>query len=177
MADNYLEKKMEEHVRGVHTTARRAPTFIPAGSVCFNLGELRVLVAGFGQQPELAAAIVRAYRRAACRVAFIFGDRRAGASLAQESGSRHYPYGDDAMARVEADLGKVWGGVDLVAKVESNGVELEGRRICRGPGCRQDIFAEKAADACLYLTLPQSRALIDFDVEIDADGTLTRSCR
>ncbi|MCM1066499.1 MAG: hypothetical protein NC418_02875 [Muribaculaceae bacterium] len=177
MADNYLEKKMEEHRRGASLPARHTPTFIPAGAVCFRLGEMRVLVVRLDADPAAGSAIVRAFRRAACKVAFVWDDRTCGSRLAQESGSRHYPFGSDSAERAIADLHKVWGGVDLIIEVESDGVRMGGRRVWRGSGCTPEVFSENIGDVCLYLALPQSCALIDFDMEIAADGSIMRSRR
>ena len=123
MADNYLERKMEEHNRPAprrcNADARRAAAY---GSEA--LCRLRVLVAA--EDPGVAADTVRTFRAAGCRTAFTYPDMRAGASLAQATGARCYPCpGLDAAAlsRCLADLRYHWGGIDLLV-ADSSAVAL-----------------------------------------------------
>lgn len=117
MADNYLERKMEEHGRPAprrcNADARLATAF-----GCEALCHLRVLVvsADYGAVAEA----VRVFRAAGCRTAFTaVGDgRRHGTTLAQTCGARCYPcLQADAQTygRIAADLRYHWGGVDVVA--------------------------------------------------------------
>ncbi len=116
MADNYLERKMEEHGRPAprrcNADARLATTF-----GCEALCHLRVFVAS--EDYEAVDAAVRVFRAAGCRTAFTaVGDaRRRGTTLAQMCGARCYPClrGDaSAYMRAVADLRYHWGGVDVV---------------------------------------------------------------
>lgn len=117
MADNYLERKMEEHGRPAprrcNADARLATAF-----GCEALCHLRVLVvsADYGAVAEA----VRVFRAAGCRTAFTaVGDsRRPGTAFAQRCGARCYPcLQADAQTygRIAADLRYHWGGVDVVA--------------------------------------------------------------
>lgn len=117
MADNYLERKMEEHGRPAprrcNADARLATAF-----GCEALCHLRVLV--ISEDYEAVAEAVRVFRAAGCRTAFTaVGDgRRHGTTLAQTCGARCYPClcGDaQTYARAVADLRYHWGGVDVVA--------------------------------------------------------------
>lgn len=123
MADNYLEKKMEEHQRGgaVSRPVRRlSPSGAPQGTVCLKIDALRVFVSDCGS--EFGAAIVRRLRQAACRVAFTAPDQNKGRELAQSTGSRYYP--PVAASGAAADLASVWGGIDVL--VLSDGKLPEG---------------------------------------------------
>ena len=113
MADNYLEKKMDEHRRGAAVSPVRRRLSLTGerpGSVSLKIEPLRVLVSDVAD--EYAAAVVRKLRDAGCRVAFVSSDDKAGRALAQSTGSRYYPssLGDGAAA----DLAATWGGLDAV---------------------------------------------------------------
>lgn len=123
MADNYLEKKMEEYRSGAlsRTNVRRKPiSGEQSGSVRMKIDMLRVIVTdGAG---EYAPAIIGRLREAGCKVAFRSDDEKGGRALAQKSGARFYPASFTGC--VAADLTKVWGGVDAV--VVTDGVITEG---------------------------------------------------
>ena len=72
MADNYLEKKMEEYRSGALSkpAARRlSPTGERPGTVSFRIDQLRVLVTDASD--DVGRAVVRKLRGAGCRVAFV----------------------------------------------------------------------------------------------------------
>lgn len=78
MADNYLEKKMEEHRNGSRTMFRAQKkktraVFITDGLSPEGRGNIRTLSAGGD-----------------CRIAFAGTDSREGSRLAQATGSRFY---------------------------------------------------------------------------------------
>lgn len=113
MADNYLEKKMEEHRQRSgaalqphrHVAASSRP-----GTVSLKLAALRILVSEVSD--DTTAAIVGRLREAGCKVAFGCRDNRCGAELAQKTGSRFYP--SNFVGNIAEDLCKVWDGVDMM---------------------------------------------------------------
>ena len=113
MADNYLEKKMEEHRRGVvikRNMHRMTPGGDRPGTVSFSIDMLRVLVTdGSG---KCGVAIINRLREAGCKVAFSMDDEKAGRTLAQKSGARFYPA--SFTGSISEDLEKAWGGLDAV---------------------------------------------------------------
>lgn len=121
MADNYLEKRMEEYRAGklaaksrtmVHTAA---PKHGP-GDFTLEFPQLRVAV--IGGPVELVEALVRAFRGVDCQVAVCHGDRKRCTQLAQATGCRYYPFdpADGAKrAAVVDDMTVRWGGADVVA--------------------------------------------------------------
>lgn len=127
MADNYLEKKMEEHRRGtVRTVARSlSPVGERRGTVSFKIDDLRVLVTD--GDSDCGAATVRRLREAGCKVAFVAADNRTGRNLAQAVGARHYPA--SFSGDVAEDLFKAWGGIDVavVCGTGRSGVEAAKR--------------------------------------------------
>ena len=116
MADNYLERKMEEHGRPAPRRCN-ADARLAAAFGCEALCHLRGFVVS--EDYDAVAEAVRVFRGAGCRTAFTaVGDaRRRGTTLAQRCGARCYPcFGGDARAysRALADLRYHWGGVDVV---------------------------------------------------------------
>ena len=117
MADNYLEKKMEEHRRGTGVKAARklSPTGERRGMVSLKIDELRVFVSD--ASTNNGAAIVRRLRDAGCKVAFASNDDKAGRNLAQASGTRHYP--TTFKGSVVDDIVKIWGGIDVLVATDN----------------------------------------------------------
>lgn len=91
MADNYLEKKMEEHRRGGAPSYR--PRLTPRGTrpgewlVKFTPCEVFIADAGAPLMPEVIGELAGA----GFRVTFSMADTRLGALLAQRSGARFLP--------------------------------------------------------------------------------------
>ncbi len=115
MADNYLERKMEEHGR---PTPRRcnADARLAAAFGCEALCHLRVFIAS--EDYDTVADAVRVFRAAGCRTAFtaVGAARQRGTALAQACGARCYPClcaDAQAYSRAVADLRYHWGGVDV----------------------------------------------------------------
>lgn len=116
MADNYLEKRMDDLRRGnrqapiARSSLRRA--WQPASQVAFP--PARVVTGGAS---GIGRAIVEAYCKAGCRVAFVDTDMEAGRSTASATGSRFIPLDvADADALVEAmeTLMHSWGDLDII---------------------------------------------------------------
>ncbi|MBD5251075.1 MAG: hypothetical protein HDS56_07870 [Barnesiella sp.] len=128
MADNYLEKKMEEHrsrmAAGVMKRVRQAA---PSGGLVF--AQQRIIVDGAASDWE--AAVVMALRAAGHRVAFM---NPAGSTLAQTSGARCYPLTSDRMPDAVVDLNKHWGGLDMIVRATLSG----------------DILVEDLTDGSLF---------------------------
>ncbi len=108
MADNYLEKKMEEHRRGAAPAHPRTlgPLGVPRGSVCLPLDVRTVFIAPCEADAEVAAELVRTFGEAGCAVGFALKDIKEGRALAQATSTRHYPLEvPEALARFTADKG------------------------------------------------------------------------
>lgn len=177
MADNYLEKKMEEYRSGALSrpnVRRHSPSGARPGTVSFKIDQLRVLVTD--GSTNAAQAVIRKLRDAGCRVAFVSADDKAGRTLSQATGSRYYPAAaaDGAMS----DLREVWGGVDALIVVGSMrppaGDQTDLKKIiivaddpsvdgvARGEGLTvngistRDIEPDSVAHLCLLLCLKDS---------------------
>lgn len=108
MADNYLEKRMEELRSGRLTLKKAIPGIKPKAR--------RVLVAGgcHGLPREKALE----FRQQGYRVAVFDKDEAAGRKLAHDHGIRFHrvDISDDALLRNEIEsLLKVWRGVDAIS--------------------------------------------------------------
>ena len=90
MADNYLEKKMEDLRMGkTGTSAPRRRLSPGAGKICFDFPTRRVLVAGGCH--GIGEAIVDAYLHTGCKVAVFDTDKDKGSAMARDKGIRFYP--------------------------------------------------------------------------------------
>ncbi len=105
MADNYLERKMEEHRRGPMPAYRHRVTSrgLPPGTVSFPFPVRRIIVFSAGEIPDAVAAgnavglrdsLVKALAATGCRVAFTEADIVSRNRLAQTSGACGVAPGD-----------------------------------------------------------------------------------
>lgn len=130
MADNYLEKQMEDYragklapkTRAVHVTS--APLRNP-GDFVMAFPQLRVVL--LGGDVRLVEVLARMFRDVECRVALCSPDSKSFTPLAQSTGCRYYPFDPAIEAKrlaVIYDLTDRWGGVDVVVDLrEAEGSE------------------------------------------------------
>ncbi|MDE6832296.1 MAG: hypothetical protein K2J07_06155 [Muribaculaceae bacterium] len=94
MADNYLEKRMEEHLR--RQAAAKAPTprrqSLRAGEVVIKYPPMRVVVTD--GCTHCGQTLIHALRSLGCRVAFTDPDAAAGRRLEQAEGAQYHPGAD-----------------------------------------------------------------------------------
>lgn len=116
MADNYLEKRMEEHLRGAAMAPRHlSPSGQRPGMLTVKFPRRRILV--IGSSMALATIAVGTLSSAGCRVSFCDSNRKEGTALAQSTGSRFYPVDTlNALSieKVVSDITKLHGGLDAV---------------------------------------------------------------
>ncbi len=111
MADNYLEKRMEEYrsgrlaVRSRTSSSMRAPR--RNDSLTLRYEPMTVAVIADVMHPVVAETI-GAFTAVGCRVAFMAADVREGNAVAQRTGARYYPaaLGLEGML---ADMTAHWG--------------------------------------------------------------------
>lgn len=96
MADNYLERKMDEYRSGKRAGAPRrlTPTGQKAGTVTLPIERLEVFVTS----PD--STLIAAFANTGCRVSFCGEDRREGMRIAERTGARFYPYPADEALRL-----------------------------------------------------------------------------
>lgn len=115
MADNYLERKMEELRSGRLSAPGRSSAPSRKGLAQFPFPEKRVLVVGGANGVGLS--IVKEYLRAGCRVAVFDSDKEKGDELALKDGIRfhHTDFSDpDSTAVQISALFKAWRDIDIV---------------------------------------------------------------
>lgn len=114
MADNYLEKKMEEYRSGKLGQARRK---VARASTAPRdpLTGLRIFVTGGAS--GIGRAIVGEFRAHDCKVAFVDIDRKGGAETAQQSGALFIPCDvadSQALEKALQTVSNRWGDIDVV---------------------------------------------------------------
>lgn len=120
MADNYLERRMEDYRAGklapAHRSAASAGRAVRReGELILKFPRLRVLVAG--SAGGTGEAVVRAFREIDCRVDFLDADYTAGNALAQKSGARFYRTDLGCGEKLEENLSRVFadrGDIDVM---------------------------------------------------------------
>ncbi len=142
MADNYLEKRMEEYRAGKLapkiTRTAAAPQRKP-GEVTVAFPQMNALV--LCGVAALTQTVCGAFGKADMRVALCMADNREGTRIAQTTGSRFYPYAVDDVVKLGSamdDLAGRWGGVDVIADLR---------------GLTAADFGDSAADMAMLLLL------------------------
>ena len=90
MADNYLERRMEEH-RASRMVPRltNKPAPLKSGRVIVEYPPQRILVTG-GDSP-VGQAVIKGFIAMKCPVSFTVSDSTNGATIAQSTGARYIP--------------------------------------------------------------------------------------
>lgn len=106
MADNYLERKMEEH--RLNKTQRLRSSLPVKGKISFNFPPKRVIINR--QDDQLTKALIKAFAEAGCKVAIYIDSATdmtsaGGARVIGVTGNVH----DDL-----ANVIKSWGDVDII---------------------------------------------------------------
>lgn len=147
MADNYLEKKMEEHRRGSNPAPRRplTPAGTTPGSVIYNIGKIIVAIAGTAQVPEVAEATIAALTAHGATVLFDGTDIKTGRAIAQRHAARHIPAeGLDDMTTV----------YPATADADYKLVFSKNEAVFTAPDAKKYTLAYPTPEATLAETLP-----------------------
>lgn len=117
MADNYLERKMEEHLagHGVVYRPKLTPSGRKPGEIVFKFPSRRVFVTGGAS--GIGKAIVKSFAESGCKVAFCDSDSKEGTRTAQALGARFYPVDVTDVAALEKcmeDIFGLWGDIDVL---------------------------------------------------------------
>ncbi len=177
MADNYLERKMEEYARGVRRPASRSTALQRPGTAVLPIPLLHVLIECEDVSAAQVSGTVRAFTAAGCRVAFRCSDAGAGARAAQALSARALPLSPEGAVD---NLLKAWGSVDVIVNFSSDTAAAEKMAASAGEclrrlinvgaqpirmelpqGCTSNAVCSGSnvpADV-VYLSLPQSSVL------------------
>ena len=115
MADNYLERKMEDFRRGKSVTAPKTAAGPRKGYIQFPFPPRKVMIAGIA--PQSALPIIREFSKPGCKVAYISTDKNTGDLFARNEGVRfHWLHNYDAISIEQAfhDTVKAWREIDII---------------------------------------------------------------
>ena len=182
MADNYLEKKMEEYRRGTpRPVMRRSPS-----GVARNIAAMPCALSGAffvcnGQLSPLLRACATALRDTSCRIGFCSIDHSYGNKTAQQLSFQFYPiaeFSDRSVENVIFKASESFGKIDAIIKENDSGVEISGAgsksTITAADDCSEDVFLSVVPRFIVYLLLPQSRDLgISGKFIVDSSGHLS----
>lgn len=118
MADNYLEKKMEEYrskPQVKKSGLKPSSLSTKDGVISVKFPSRRVFVTGGAH--GIGRAIVKAFRDAGCRVAFCDNDEKQGNATAQSTGAQFYPVDVTDVTQLDKCLDALfekWGDIDII---------------------------------------------------------------
>lgn len=116
MADNYLEKKMDDYRRGANTRTPRRSYTNPAAARYLTVEPQRI-VAVLSNHALLEAVLSLMQGLPGVKVAFAGSDTRAGTQLAQATGALFVPsdpHDETTPAKVTSEAIKRWESVDTL---------------------------------------------------------------
>lgn len=159
MADNYLEKKMDDYRRGITSKVSRRSSSTSAGNGAVEIkpGRIGLLI---GDVQLLQAALTVLQRIAGLKIAFVGTDYREGRRLAQASGSLFVPVSSLGVAAhqplLDAAAGR-WGGLDLVVTDFPDDIPSASRIVLEYPlsSLRLQV-SEQSDSAVLRVKIPSA---------------------
>lgn len=143
MADNYLERRMEEYRNGTLAQSLRRSVAMTRKRPKTRYEALRVLVVCPSLNAD-AEKLIRTFAARRCRISFASISRAAGNALAQSCGARFYPtdeMSDEAIAQTAGAAAKHYGSLDAIIYCSEEGRDL-----------RSIAAAANLHDECLLLT-------------------------
>ena len=116
MADNYLERRMEEYRNGTLAQSLHRSVAMTRKRPKTRYEALRVLVVCPGLNAD-AEKLIRGFAARRCRISFASDSRAAGNVLAQSCGARFYPtdeMSNEAIAQTAEAAAKHYGSLDAI---------------------------------------------------------------
>lgn len=158
MADNYLERRMDDYRSGRLAQKSRKPsaTSLPADAMVLRYPALRILLRDDALTPGLVS-LVKALRRVGLRVAVWCGEDAS--ALCMREGARCYPSRMEAH-RVLADLDARWGGVDRAVVLGDATLPGASLRARFPEGADSDLLAR----AILFVLHPDNSPLLEAQI-------------
>lgn len=117
MADNYLERKMEELRSGKLGSAAAHSYASKRRALCYPIRELRVLIVA--RNRKFLRQYDAVFRSAGCRVAVINTISANDTDLGESHGARYYEtVGPEDVAAAIDSLAKAWRDIDVVVMLD-----------------------------------------------------------
>ncbi|WP_301184809.1 hypothetical protein [uncultured Duncaniella sp.] len=157
MADNYLERRMEEYRTGrLASHSKSTPGMRRPHKQCelvLSYPPMNVIVIGpCDTLATLVTATVSAFTGVGSKVAFTSGDPKGSSILAQRTGARYYP-SSFTLDAIVGDIAERWGDIDVVVDLRIIGPEnVDGNTAAD---------TASAARHILYLSHPDNTWLCD----------------
>lgn len=156
MADNYLERRMEQHraaQSALHTTSR--PAQPRAGRVVVNYPPQRVVVNN--AESELGEEIIKALVAVKCHVSIVVDDQSRGSRQAQLTGGRFIPGSlEDALGWMQSHGEHPDIIINLrnntIGSLDNQAISIEPRALKSGPRATAAwcVFASHPANRWLF---------------------------
>ncbi len=116
MADNYLERRMEEYRNGTLAQSLRRSVAMTRKRPKTRYEALHALVVCHGLNAD-AEKLIRTFAARRCRISFASNSRTAGSTLAQSCGARFYPIdemSDEAVSLTAGAAAKHYGSLNAI---------------------------------------------------------------
>lgn len=168
MADNYLEKKMEEHRNRGSLPRRNINSHgLPKGTLPVGLAIDTVFIYSDETWPEGVEEIVKVFGSAGVKTGFAWSNLVFGRRLAQSTASIHYPFAptDIPKARTlfQEKNGKI--AFDIFIKTGECTIDAYGKRlVLRNP------ISQQIAQTALWLAFEPAELFWKSESEIAFDG-------
>ena len=164
MADNYLERRMEEYRNGTLAQSLRRSVAMTRKRPKSRYEALRVLVICPSLNAD-AEKLIRSFAARRCRISFASDNRAAGNALAQSCGARFYPtddISDESMAHTAEAAAKHYGSLDAIIYCGEEARDL--RRIAAASNLTKECLLltasrEDLPDTCHFNTGDEDFAL------------------
>lgn len=158
MADNYLERRMEEHRASQHVARNISrPARLSAGRVIVDYPSQLIVV----NHADAAGAeeIIRKFVEMKCRVTIVTENQSCGPTLAQRTGARFIPgtfndalrWIDAHSEQVDVIIDPVAGTLSLVNEEPGKSIDIDSRAISSG--------SVATAAWCVFASHPANRWL------------------
>ena len=132
MADNYLERKMEEYRSGKLSARVKSGVSrsLPKGKIAVDFPPRTVILAAAAIGP-VCRAVVKSFIDAGCRVALVSASHKEATELARSFGARFYPVAGFSPASIDSvveDVTSHWNIPDTFISV-SDGKDAEANNV------------------------------------------------
>ncbi len=183
MADNYLEKRMDDYRRGALSPRRTG--YPSSGYWRLKIPRLRVMIAG--PVSSCVQEVIRMYASMGCKVVFCHENSLEGREISQKTGALFFPSDSTIDWAAAYDFAvERWGGVDIIVITAGSTVisglqAQEGTRIISlncpiydgsktsnvAVSFNQDIDYAVLARVVMFLSLPDNHVITGQTISLE----------